>query len=145
MRPPFDEEWAKAPLASAAMALPTNGPYGPGHDGASTKPPVSGADIAVSIVMLVLTALMIAVGAFFGLFSLAFLDHCPPATCSEQGAVNAVATALMVATGIGVVGLVATVVQLVRRKRGWPLAVGTFALCLVTFVVGGVGFNMAVS
>lgn len=117
----------------------------PHHPTATPKPPVSGADIAISVVLLVLTAVMIAAGAFFGLFSLAFLDHCPPATCSEQGAVNAVATALFVATGIGAVGLIATVVQLFRRRRGWPFAAATFTVCLAAFLVGGVGFSMAVS
>jgi hypothetical protein len=117
----------------------------PSYTATPPKPPVSGADIAISVTVLVLTGLMIAAGAFFGLFSLAFLDHCPPETCSEQGAVNAVATALFVATGIGVVGLIATIVQLFRRKRGWPFAVATFALCLIAFFFGGVGYSMAVS
>jgi hypothetical protein len=105
---------------------------------------VSSADIAMSITVLVLTALMIAAGAVFALFSLAFLDYCPPATCSEQGAVNAVATALFAAAGIGVLGLIGTAVQLLRRKRGWPFAVATFALCVITFFFGGVGYSMAV-
>ena len=110
-----------------------------------TKPPVSGADIATSIVVLVLTALMIAAAAVLGLFSLAFLDHCPPETCSEQGAVNAVFNAVIAAIGIGAVGLVVTVVQLVRRKRGWPIAVVTLLLCGLAFALGGVGYSMAVS
>lgn len=108
------------------------------------KPAVSGADIAISIIVLVVTALMIAAGAVFGLLSLAFLDHCPPESCSEQGAVDAVFNALFAAVGLGVVGLIATVVQLFRRKRGWPFAVATFALCAIAFVFGGVGYSMAV-
>nr|WP_090346611.1 hypothetical protein [Mycolicibacterium malmesburyense] len=107
--------------------------------------PVSGADIAASVVALVITAGMIAVGAFFGLFSLAFLDHCPPATCSEEGAVNAVFTAVLLAIAIGVAGLIMTVVQLVRRAPGWPFALGTFGLCLATFVLGGFAYTAAVS
>ena len=109
------------------------------------KPPVSGADIAISITVLVLTALMIAGGAVLGLFSLAFLDYCPPETCSAQGAVNAVATALFVAVAIGVVGVTATAVQLLRRKRGWPFAVATLALCVLAFFFGGMAYSMAVS
>jgi hypothetical protein len=120
------------------MALPSHGASRP------PKPPVSGADIAASITVLVLTAFMIAAGAVFGLFSLAFPDYCPPATCSEQGAVNAVGTALFAAAGIGVLGLTGTVVQLFRRKRGWPFAVATFAMCLIAFFFGGVGYSMAV-
>lgn len=109
------------------------------------RPPVPGADIAISIIVLVLTALMIAAGGFFGLFSLAFLDHCPPESCSEQGAVNAVGNALFAAVGIGVVGLTTTAVQLSRRRRGWPIATATLVLCLIAFVIGGVGYSMAVS
>lgn len=109
------------------------------------KPPASGGDIAVSVVVLVLTVLLGAVAAFFGLFSLAFLDSCPPATCSAEGAVLAVMTALGIAAVIGVVGLVVTVVQLFRRKRAWPIAVATFVLCAFAVFSGGVGYVMAVS
>ncbi len=106
--------------------------------------PRSAADVAVSIAALVLTVLLGALAAFIGVFSLAFLDHCPPETCSVQGAVNAVFTALLVAAGIGIVGLAVTVVQLVRRKTAWPFGVGAFALCALTLFIGGVGYSAAV-
>ena len=108
------------------------------------KPPVSGADLAISITALIITVLLGAVAAVFGLFSLAFLDHCPPESCSVDGAVTAVGTALLVAFAVGVVGVVATVVQLFRRKRGWPFAVATLALCLLAVFLGGVGYATAV-
>jgi hypothetical protein len=85
-----------------------------------------------------------AVAAVFGLFSLAFLDHCPPESCSAEGAATAVGTALLMAFVIGVVGLVVTVVQLFRRKPGWPFAVGTLVLCTLAVFLGGVGYSMAV-
>ena len=109
-----------------------------------SKPAASGGDIAVSIIALVLTALLGAAAAFFGIFSLAFLDSCPPATCSVEGAVTAVMIALGIAAVIGVVGVVVTVVQLIRRKRSWPFAVGTLALCTITVILGGVGYGLAV-
>ena len=37
-----------------------------------------------------------------------------------------------------------TVIQLYRRKPGWPFAVATFALCAFAVVLGGVGYTMAV-
>jgi hypothetical protein len=111
---------------------------------APPKPPISGGDLAVSIIALVATALIGAAGAFFGLFSLAFLDYCPPESCSAEGAATAVFTALFVALVIFVVGLVVTVVQLFRRKRGWPFAVATLVLCVTALFVGGVGYAMAV-
>ncbi|MBI5339385.1 MAG: hypothetical protein HZB45_17070 [Mycolicibacterium rufum] len=106
--------------------------------------PRSGADVAISIVFLVLTGVLGAAAVFFGVFSLAFLDHCPPETCSVDGAVNAVFTALLVAAGVGVVGLVLTVVALIRRATAWPYALATFALCALTLFLGGVGYGAAV-
>lgn len=108
------------------------------------KPPVSGGDIAVSVTALILTVVLGAVASFFGLFSLAFIDSCPPASCSVEGAVTAVMVALSIAAVIGVVGLVVTVVQLFRRKRSWPFAVATLALCTITVFLGGVGYVLAV-
>lgn len=108
------------------------------------KPRRSGADIGVSVTVLVLTVLIGAVAAVFGLFLLAFLDHCPPDTCSVEGAVNAVFTSLLVAGAIGLTGLALTVVQLVRAKPGWPFAAGTLALCLLTLFLGGVAYSAAV-
>lgn len=105
---------------------------------------MSGGDLAISIAALIITVLLGAVAAVFGLFSLAFLDHCPPETCSVDGAVTAVGTALLIAFAVGVVGLVATVIQLFRRKRGWPFAVATLVLCTLAVFLGGVGYAMAV-
>lgn len=108
------------------------------------KPPIATTDLWVSIGALLLTVAFGVVAAVMGLFSLAFLDYCPPESCSAEGAVNAVFTALLAAFAIGVVGLVVTVIQLVRRKPAWPFAVGTFVLCAVAVGLGGVGYGMAV-
>lgn len=129
---------ATRPLASRAMSQYGYPPVPP------AKPPASGGDIAVSVVVLVLTALFLAASAFIGLFSLAFLDSCPPESCSVEGAVTAVMLGVGVAVAVGVVGLIITVVQLVRRKRGWPFAVATLGLCVVAVVLGGVGYVIAV-
>lgn len=110
-----------------------------------TQPaPRSRADIATSIALLVVTVLMGAVAAFLGLFSLAFLDHCPPATCSVDGAVTAVFTALAGAAVIGVVGLVLTVVALIRRASAWPYALATFCLCALSLFLGVLRYGAAV-
>ena len=108
------------------------------------KPPVSGGDLAISITALTITVLLGAVAAVFGLFSLAFLDHCPPESCSAEGAATAVGTALFIAFVIGLAGLVVTVVQFFRRKRGWPFAVATLVLCALAVFLGGVGYAAAV-
>jgi hypothetical protein len=108
------------------------------------KPPVSRVDVGISVAVLLLTAIMGAGASVLGLFSLAFLDHCPPETCSAEGAVTAVMTALMIAFAVGLVGLVITVVQLFRRKPAWPFAVATFLVCVVVLSGGVVAYGMAV-
>jgi lysylphosphatidylglycerol synthetase-like protein (DUF2156 family) len=106
--------------------------------------PIATTDLAVSIGALILTMAFGVVAAAMGLFSLAFLDYCPPESCSAEGAASAVGIALLASFAIGVVGLVVTVIQLYRRKPGWPFAVATFALCALAVVLGGVGYAMAV-
>jgi hypothetical protein len=108
------------------------------------KPPASGVDVAVSVTALIVTVFLGVGASFFGLFALAFIDSCPPASCSVEGAVTAVMLALGVAAVIGVAGLVVTVVQLFRRRRSWPFAIATLALCTITVFLGGVGYVLAV-
>lgn len=116
----------------------------PGYPPPPAAPQRSVADMVVSIVVLLLTVLFGAAAAFFGVFSLAFLDHCPPETCSVDGAVEAVFMSLAAAAGIGLVGLIVTVVQLIRRKTAWPFAVGTLLLCALSVFFGIVGYSAAV-
>lgn len=106
--------------------------------------PRSRADVVISIALLVATVLMGAVAAFLGLFSLAFLDHCPPSTCSVDGAVTAVFTALAAAALIGVIGLAATVVALIRRASAWPYALATFCLCATSLFLGVLRYGAAI-
>jgi hypothetical protein len=108
------------------------------------RPPASAADVTISIVTLVLTVVLGAVATFFGVFSLAFIDYCPPESCSAEGAAIAVMTALAVAGLIGLIGMVLTIVALARRKLAWPFAVGTLGLCVVTLFVGALGYMTAV-
>lgn len=108
------------------------------------KPRVSGPDLAISIVALILTLMLGVVAAVFGLFSLAFLDHCPPESCSADNAFTAVATALLIAIVIGVIGLVVTIIRLHSRRPGWPFGIATLVLCTIAFILGGVGYAVAV-
>ncbi|MBX7455070.1 hypothetical protein GR927_44410 [Mycolicibacterium sp. 3033] len=100
--------------------------------------------MVISIGLLVATVLMGAAAALLGLFSLAFLDHCPPSTCSVDGAVTAVFTALVAAALIGVIGFGVTVVALVRRTSAWPYALGTFCLCALSLFLGVLRYGAAV-
>jgi hypothetical protein len=109
-----------------------------------TKPPISGVDLAVSIISLVLTLLMGIAAAVLGMFSLAFLDYCPPESCSADNAFTAVAAAVVVALAIGVIGLAATTARLYKRRPAWPFAIATLVLCLMAFGFGVVGYAVAV-
>ena len=113
-------------------------PYPP-----NSKPPLSTADLWISISVLTVTGLMGAVAAVGGLFSLAFLDYCPPESCSADGASRAVLTSLLIAALFGVAGLTITIIRLVRRKPGWPFAVATLVVCGVVLLAGFVGYIAA--
>ncbi|AQT81740.1 hypothetical protein B1R94_24555 [Mycolicibacterium litorale] len=124
------------------MGHPGYPPY-PGYPPPAV-PPRSAADLTISIIVMVLTVMVGAGSAFLGLLSLAFLDYCPPATCSVEGAVTAVLTAVGIAALVGLAGIIVTIVQLARRKTAWPFAVGTLVLCLVVLFFGGMAYSMAV-
>ncbi|WP_083740771.1 hypothetical protein [Mycobacterium sp. MS1601] len=111
---------------------------------APRKPPISGVDLGISITAMILTVVFAAFAAFIGVFMLAFLDTCPPATCSVEGAIGSVGGTLLITAVTGVVGITFTIVQLMRRKQAWPIAVGTFVACVVICVVGIYVFGAAV-
>jgi hypothetical protein len=111
---------------------------------APAKRPISAVDLTISIISLVLTLLLGGSAAVMGFFLLAFLDYCPPETCSADGAVTAVGISLIVAVVVGLVGLVVTIVQLVRRSPAWPFAVGTLVLCGMICAFGFAGYFAAV-
>ena len=77
------------------------------------------------------------------MFSLAFLDHCPPATCSVDGAVTAVMTALALAALVGLVGMVLTIVRLAQRNRRGR-SPGTLGCCVVVLFGGAMAYTVAV-
>jgi hypothetical protein len=107
------------------------------------KPPLSATDVWICVAALTLTVLMGAVGAVGGLFSLAFLDYCPPESCSAGGAASAVLGSVLIAAIVGLAGLTATIVRLARRKPGWPFAIATFCTSAVVLFAGIVGYIVA--
>jgi hypothetical protein len=105
----------------------------------------SGADVAISIVALVLTVVIGGIASLMSLSGLAFLDRCPPSTCSPEGAVTAVMTAILMAALVGLIGMILTIVRLASRKPAWPFAVCTLAAVVGVFVLGAIGYGAAVS
>lgn len=108
-------------------------------------PPRNATDVTVSVLMIVATVLTVGAGSLMGVFSLAFLDHCPPETCSADGAVTASMTAVGIAVLVGLAGIITTIVRLAARKRAWPFAVGTLAACVAVFFFGAMAYTAAVS
>ena len=97
------------------------------------------------MIVLVLTVLLGGTASVMGFFSLAFLDHCPPATCSVDGAVTAVLATIAIAAVSVLTGLIITIIRLGQRKPAWPFAVGTLGLMIVVFFIGAVAYTAAVS
>lgn len=93
---------------------------------------------------MILTVLVCAAGAMMALFSMAFLDYCPPGSCSAAGAVTAAVGTVMVAGLLGFAGIILTIVRLATRKPGWPSALGTLAGCVAVFVLGAMAYIVAV-
>lgn len=111
---------------------------------APRKPPISGVDLGISITAMVLTVVFGAFAAFIGVFMLAFLDTCPPMTCSVEGAIGTVGGTLLITAVSGVIGITVTCLQLMRRKPAWPVAVGTLVLCVLICVIGINVFGAAI-
>jgi hypothetical protein len=97
-----------------------------------------GWDIALSVVFLLLAIVVGLVGAFLAFFSLIFLD------AGLDAATNAQFAAMFAAGVIVIVGLIATVVRLRARRRGWWIAVLTLALTGIALGAGWLGYFTAV-
>lgn len=107
-------------------------------------PPRNAADVSISVILMVLTVLAVGAGGVMGLLSLAFLDYCPPESCSVDGAVT-VAMATVAGAGlIGLTGVVFTIVRLSRRSTAWPFALATLAACLAVFFLGAIAYTAVV-
>lgn len=116
------------------------------HDPTALPAPArpGGGDTVATVVLLVLAAAIWALGSLLMFFMLAFLDYCPEETCSVDGATTSVLSGIGIATAVGVVGLVATIVQKARGRHGWPFALGTLLLVPATLAVAVVFFADAV-
>jgi uncharacterized BrkB/YihY/UPF0761 family membrane protein len=99
-------------------------------------------DIILSVVFLVLAVGGALVGAVSQVFILAFTDYCPQTTCHINEAVNSVFVTWAVIAVVLLASIVATIVRLIRRRRGWWVAlIGA----VVVYVGALVGFVLYVS
>lgn len=123
------------------MGYPTPPPYW----APPPPPPRNATDVTVSVIVLVLTVVLGGAASVMSFFSLAFLDYCPPETCSVDGAVTAVLATIAIAAVSALTGLVVTIIRLGQRKTSWPFAVGTLAIMIVVFFAGAIAYTSAVS
>lgn len=116
----------------------------PGPRAAAPKRPLILWDVVVSAVALVVAGMIVALGVFAAVFLLAFLDYCPPQSCSTSGAVVAVGGAVVVAVAAGAAGLAVTVLRILDRRISWPFSVVTLAVCAVAIGFGMISYLDAV-
>jgi hypothetical protein len=100
--------------------------------------------VVLSTLVLVVAAVLVAMGVFFGVFSVAFLDDCSPPRCRADDAWLAVGSALIAAVVLGLLGLVVTIVRLTRRRAAWPFASMALLLVVLALAAGVVGYVAAV-
>jgi hypothetical protein len=109
-----------------------------------SKPARRGWDVALSIVLTIVAVVGWGVAAGMEFMFLAFTDYCPPERCSAGHAATSVLVSVWVAAACAVIGCVATIVRLVRRRSGWPYAVATLASSALAELLGVVGYFAAV-
>lgn len=89
-------------------------------------------DVALSIVLIILSIGAYLTGALFGLLGIALFGNCPTGTCGGE----TVTTTGLVLLGVLVLGSAATIGLLMLRFRGWWLAALVLATIIVAWIVG---------
>lgn len=109
---------------------PTSIPVGPNPPRAKPE------DLAATVSLLVISVLAAFFGAIMLLFSVAFIDHCPPETCSLDAAwlsMNAGQAFMLLSL---VVGIALSIWRLVKRKIAWRIALTTLVAVILSAVLG---------
>lgn len=101
-------------------------------------------DVALSILLLILTALIGLFGAVLATVTFATLGTCVGG-CSLDGATSALFLAGTAAVLVVAAGVIGTVVALVRRRRGWWVALLTLLGVILVWVAGFLFYGVAVS
>lgn len=116
---------------------------GPARPEAGRRPIVRW-DAALSGAALAVTGMLVALGVFGAVFLVAFLDYCPPRTCSSSAVLVSVGGSLVVAAAAGIAGLAMTVLRVVERRPAWPFALATLAVTCSAVVFGAVHYASAI-
>ncbi len=87
-------------------------------------------DVALSIVLIILSIGAYLTGALIGLLGIALFGNCPTGTCGGE----TVTTTGLVLLGVLILGSAATIGLLVLRLRGWWLAAVMLLGIVVTWI-----------
>ena len=101
-------------------------------------------DIALSILLLILTALIGVFGALLATVTFATLGTCV-GDCSLDGATSALVLAGAAAVIVVAAGVIGTVVALVHRRSAWWVALLTLIGVILVWVAGFLLYGVAVS
>ncbi len=88
-------------------------------------------DVALSIVLIILSIGAYLTGALFGLLGIALFGNCPTGTCGGE----TVTTTGLVLLGVTILGGAATIGLLVLRFRAWWLAAVVLGTIIVAWIV----------
>ncbi|GAB3611163.1 MULTISPECIES: hypothetical protein [Humibacter] len=100
------------------------------------KPPYLVWDIIISVVVWLVTGAFISIASFAAIFGLAFLDYCPPQSCSSEAAVACLFAAGAASVVVALAGFVGGLVRMLRRASSWWITLGAFVLCVACWMVG---------
>lgn len=92
-------------------------------------------DLAVSIVLLVGANIVFVIGAALAIFTAAFIDYCPKG-CDSNTAITTQGITGEILLAVTVIGTVLVIVLLATRRRGLWVALATFAVVIVGWLVG---------
>jgi hypothetical protein len=94
----------------------------------------SGSDIAFTIVLNVLTIISWFAGAFISYLGMAFFGSCSSNGCSGQSVIDGGIILIV----LGTLGILASIVMLIIRRRGWPIALITLGVIIVGWIAANV-------
>lgn len=101
---------------------------------ASTARVRSGVDIAFTIVLDVLTIISWFGGAFISYLGIAFFGSCNSNGCSGQSVIDGGIILIV----LGTLGILASIVMLIIRRRGWPIALITLGVIIFGWIAANV-------
>jgi hypothetical protein len=101
-------------------------------------------DIALSVLLLIVSLIVWIVAACAGFMMLAFTDFCAVETCHIHQASVSIAVSLAIAAVMIVAGTVLATIWFIRRQMCWPFAAAALVLSVMAEVIGFAGYIAAV-